>query len=69
MRCVEPDFEPRAFSVWTPKALACIGRLPAATLEDRSIEIALRRRKLGEHIEHHPPRPVTRVGAHPTPCC
>jgi putative DNA primase/helicase len=51
MRCVEPDFEPRAFSVWTPKALACIGRLPAATLEDRSIEIALRRRKLGEHIE------------------
>ena len=37
-------------SVWCPKAIALIGRLPT-TLEDRSIVIALRRRSRSEPVE------------------
>jgi Protein of unknown function (DUF3631) len=43
-------YEPRRFSVWGPKALAAIGRLPG-TLDDRSITIKMRRRKKNEKID------------------
>jgi Protein of unknown function (DUF3631) len=50
IRTVGDDHEPRQFSVWTPMALAAIGRLPD-TIEDRSIQISLRRRRPDETIE------------------
>lgn len=50
LRTVGEDFEPRAFSVWAPVAIAGINRLPP-TLEDRSITILLRRKTRGEEIE------------------
>jgi Protein of unknown function (DUF3631) len=40
---------PQQFSTFSPAAIACIGRLPA-TIGDRSIEIAMRRRKPSEDI-------------------
>src|SRR5262249_6910509 len=43
-------WEPRAFNVWGALALAAIGKLPG-TIEDRSIRIALRRRRSDEPIE------------------
>ena len=49
IRTVGEKFEPRSFSVFTPTAIAGIGSLPE-TLEDRSITIALRRRKKDEPI-------------------
>jgi putative DNA primase/helicase len=50
LRCVGDDHEPRAFSTWSPCAIAMIGRLPD-TLEDRSIGIRLRRRRPDESVE------------------
>ncbi|HWX17306.1 MAG TPA: DUF3631 domain-containing protein [Chthoniobacterales bacterium] len=47
LRCVGDDFEPRAFNVFAPVALAGIGNLPG-TLHDRSIIIKLVRAKPGE---------------------
>lgn len=44
------DYEVRAYSVWGPMAIASIGRLPG-TIEDRSIKIALRRRRSDEAVE------------------
>ncbi len=41
------DWQPRAFSTWAPKAVACIGSLPP-TVMDRSIVIPMRRRGRGE---------------------
>jgi len=49
-RSVGDDHEPRRFKVWSPKAIAMIGRLPD-TLEDRSIVVSLRRRRDGEAVE------------------
>jgi hypothetical protein len=49
-RTVGDDHEPRLFSTWAPAAIAMIGRLPD-TLNDRSVIISLRRRKLSERIE------------------
>lgn len=43
VRTVGEDHEPRQFSTWGPKAIALIGKLPA-TVEDRAIIIAMRRR-------------------------
>jgi hypothetical protein len=43
------DYEPRAFSTFAPAAIAMIGKLPD-TLNDRSIEISLRRRLPGEKL-------------------
>ena len=43
------DFEPRCFSTWGACAIALIGKLPA-TLESRSIEIALRRKMRSEVV-------------------
>jgi len=50
IRTVGDDHEPRQFSTWAPAAIAMIGRLPD-TLEDRSVSIALRRRKSTERVE------------------
>jgi hypothetical protein len=50
IRTVGEDFEPRAFKVWGPVVVAGIGRIPA-TIEDRSITIALRRRLPDEKID------------------
>jgi len=50
LRCVGDEFEPRQFSVWAAKALGLIGRLPA-TLEDRAIVIAMKRKLPTEAVE------------------
>ncbi|HXG50996.1 MAG TPA: DUF3631 domain-containing protein [candidate division Zixibacteria bacterium] len=50
LRCVGDDHEPQLFSTWCPKAIAAIGRL-AATLEDRSVVIGLKRRAPGERVD------------------
>jgi hypothetical protein len=50
IRTVGDDFEPRTFSTFCPKAVAVIGKLPAA-LEDRSIVILMRRRTREERVE------------------
>jgi len=50
VRTAGDDFEPRTFSTWCPKAIACIGELPA-TLTDRAIVVAMRRRKPDERVE------------------
>ena len=55
VRCVGDDHEPRTFSTWGAKVLACIGRLPG-TVEDRAIVIGLERRKRGESVERVTPR-------------
>jgi putative DNA primase/helicase len=49
MRTVGDDHEPRQFSTWAAVAIAMIGRLPT-TLEDRSIQVTLRRRLSDEKI-------------------
>lgn len=49
LRTVGDDHDPRKFSTWAAAAIAMIGRLPAA-LEDRSIPVALRRRRPDEPI-------------------
>jgi hypothetical protein len=43
-------FEVRGFSVWAAMALAAIGRL-SGTIEDRSIKVAMRRRRPDETVE------------------
>jgi putative DNA primase/helicase len=50
LRNVGDDHEPRQFSTWGPAAIAMIGRLPN-TLDDRSLNCRLRRRKPGERVE------------------
>jgi len=51
IRCdADPPYEPRAFRTFCPVAIARIGRLPG-TLQDRSIEIPLSRRRRNEHIK------------------
>jgi hypothetical protein len=49
IRCVGEgaNVEPRRFSTWCPKVLAHIGRLPG-TLEDRAVQIQMRRKLPGE---------------------
>ncbi len=49
LRCEGENNEVRAFKTFAPVALAGIGRLPG-TLEDRSITIAMRRKKPTERI-------------------
>ena len=51
IRTVGDNFEPRSFSTWCPKAIALIGKLPD-TLQDRSIEIRMRRKLEGEQVAH-----------------
>ena len=50
LRNVGDSFEPRWFSVWGPKAVAMIGK-PWPTLDDRSIEVRMQRRLVGEKVE------------------
>ncbi|MGH7038370.1 MAG: DUF3631 domain-containing protein [Stellaceae bacterium] len=52
LRTVETreGFEVRAFDVFGPMAIAAIGKLPG-TIEDRSIKIAMRRRRPDEAVE------------------
>src|SRR5262245_21295408 len=47
---VEDGYALRRYNVFCPKWIACIGRLRPDTAEDRSITIAMRRRKQGEKI-------------------
>lgn len=49
LRCVGDDHEPTPFSTWSAKAIALNGRLPS-TIEDRSIEIKMRRKVREEHV-------------------
>jgi hypothetical protein len=50
IRTVGDDYEPRRFSTWAPIVLCGIGRL-SATIEDRSIEIRMRRRRQDDAVE------------------
>ncbi|MDP2355733.1 MAG: DUF3631 domain-containing protein [Beijerinckiaceae bacterium] len=50
LRIVGEDLEPRFFSTYAACAIALIGKLPE-TLTDRSVAIALRRRRPDEQIE------------------
>ena len=50
IRCEGENHEPRQFSTWGAKAVALIGRLPD-TLEDRSIEIRMRRKSSREQVQ------------------
>jgi putative DNA primase/helicase len=50
IRTVGEDHEPKQFSTWGFKAIAGIGKL-TATIEDRSIPIALKRKLPGEKVE------------------
>lgn len=50
IRTVGDDHEPRRFNVFSPLAIGIIGKLPP-TLEDRSIEIPMRRKLRGESVE------------------
>lgn len=47
IRTTGDDHEPKAFSTWAPKAIALIGRMPP-TLTDRSIMVALKRKRPDE---------------------
>ena len=49
IRLVGDDHEPRTFSTFCPTAIAAIGTIPG-TIEDRSIVIALRRRRKDEPV-------------------
>jgi hypothetical protein len=49
IRTVGDAHEPRRFSTWAPVVLAAIGHLPG-TVEDRSIKIAMRRRRPDEPV-------------------
>lgn len=49
-RSVGDDHEPRAFKVWSPKAVAMIGQLPD-TLADRALMVPLRRKQADETVE------------------
>src|SRR5262249_2024259 len=49
IRCVGDNSEPRKFSTWAAKAIASIGKI-AATLQDRSIIIDLKRKRPDEKV-------------------
>jgi putative DNA primase/helicase len=55
IRLVGDDYEPRRFSTWCPKIIATIGKLPG-TLEDRSIQIRMRRKTAEEKVEPWRPK-------------
>ena len=50
IKCVGEDFEPRAFDVFGPLAIAMIG-LPPATVLSRSISVRMRRAAPGDEFE------------------
>ena len=47
LRANPETLDPERFSTWSPKAIACIGKLPE-TLADRSVEIRLQRKPKSE---------------------
>ena len=49
VRLVGDDYEPRTFSTFCPTAIAAIGAIPG-TIEDRSISVALRRKRNDETV-------------------
>ena len=53
IRVVGDDHEPRTFSTWCTMVLALIGRLPD-TIEDRSLNIRMQRKKPNERVERFP---------------
>ena len=54
-RCDGDDSEPKKFSLWSPMAIAGIGK-QAATIMDRSIVINMRRKLPGESVRKMPKR-------------
>lgn len=50
LRCVGDEYEPKHFTVWTPKALAAIGNLQP-TVMDRSIVVEMQRKKPSQKVE------------------
>src|SRR5262249_582335 len=51
VRCVEPEYQPKTFQTFGPKAIGMIGRkMPPPTMS-RCIFVELRRRKAGENSE------------------
>jgi hypothetical protein len=56
-RCVGQEHELRSFRVFSPKALAAIGSLPD-TLADRSVTVAMQRKKPGQGAERFSARRV-----------
>ena len=50
LRCDGDDHDVRQFSTWAPIVIALIGALPS-TLEDRAINISMRRKSPGETVE------------------
>lgn len=53
LRAVGEDHEPRQFSTWCPKAIAQIGQFDGklGTLQDRAIEVPLKRKTGSEKVE------------------
>lgn len=49
MRCEGDEHDPKTFSVWAPKVLSAIGRVPD-TIADRSIIVSLRRKTRAEQV-------------------
>jgi hypothetical protein len=49
LRVSGDELEPRAYSTWSAKCIAMIGRLPG-TLSDRAIEIQLQRKRADERV-------------------
>ena len=60
LRCASDEHAPKSFSTWTPIALGLIGKLPE-TLEDRSIEIRMRRKLPGEKVERFRKKQVAEI--------
>jgi hypothetical protein len=51
IRTVGDEHEPRAFNVFCPQAIACIGRLPTPALRDRCIEVRMQRKEVTARVE------------------
>jgi Protein of unknown function (DUF3631) len=50
-RCDGDNHEPRRFCTWAPVVIALIGKLPASSLETRSIVVPVHRKRRDEHVE------------------
>jgi 5S rRNA maturation endonuclease (ribonuclease M5) len=61
IRCVGSDHTPTEFPVYCPKVLLAIGNLPD-TFRDRSIIVAMRRRRKDEHVARYRYREVSQKG-------
>jgi hypothetical protein len=62
IRCVGPDHTPREFPVYCPKVLLAIGNLPD-TFRDRSVIVAMRRRRNDEQVARYRYREVSQKGS------